>query len=471
MKKNVKAIIKLFFSNVLVLITGIATSLILPKILSVEGYGNYKLFTLYLGYFGLLGLGFLDGIYLKFSGKDFDDLDKKRFRLYFKYYLFIQFSVFILLLLLSFFINEEYKNIVLMLSFYLIPFMIISYLQQISQITKRFDELSIRKTINSILIAIGTGLLAFAYFVIKLEVDYMWYILIQILVSLILCLWYVYTYKELIFGDSYKIYNEKQDLIKLHILGFPLLLSNFLINIISLVDRQLVSILFDRMTYSIYAFAYNITTLIATVISVFSLVFYPLIKQNTNDKNFKLFNTFVSAIIVLFSLALSSIFPISSFIKWFLPNYTQSIEVIFIILPGLMYSSIISIVIYNYYKLVNKVKNFFIISLFVLVLSIILNYVIFTIFKTYQSISITSVITTVLWFLLTSKYLSKEIIIKTRKNIILSFLIMILYYSIHSLAFNIYGFTLYILSILLINYVFLKKDIKTFLLIIYNRKR
>ena len=136
-----------------------------------------------------------------------------------------------------------------------------------------------------------------------------------------------------------------------------------------------------------------------------------------------------------------------------------------------MYSSIISIVIYNYYKLVNKVKNFFIISLFVLVLSIILNYVIFTIFKTYQSISITSVITTVLWFLLTSKYLSKEIIIKTRKNIILSFLIMILYYSIHSLAFNIYGFTLYILSILLINYVFLKKDIKTFLLIIYNRKR
>ena len=56
--------IVILISNVTILLSNIATGLIIPKLLGVNNYGYYKIFTLYLGYAPLLHLGFVDGILL-----------------------------------------------------------------------------------------------------------------------------------------------------------------------------------------------------------------------------------------------------------------------------------------------------------------------------------------------------------------------------------------------------------------------
>ena len=78
------------FSQIVLLLSGILTGIFLPKIMSMDSYGSYKLYTLYLSYVGLFHFGFIDGIYLKYGGVDYDDLDRELFRKFSKYLLVIE---------------------------------------------------------------------------------------------------------------------------------------------------------------------------------------------------------------------------------------------------------------------------------------------------------------------------------------------------------------------------------------------
>ena len=69
-------IVLIFIANVINLLFSIGTNLILPKFLSVESYAAIKTYQLYITYVGVLHFGFNDGMYLKYGGKSFDELNK-----------------------------------------------------------------------------------------------------------------------------------------------------------------------------------------------------------------------------------------------------------------------------------------------------------------------------------------------------------------------------------------------------------
>ena len=60
------------FGQALLLIFGFIQSLIIPKYLSTTDYGYWQLFLLYTTYVGILHLGFLDGLLVRWAGKDFE---------------------------------------------------------------------------------------------------------------------------------------------------------------------------------------------------------------------------------------------------------------------------------------------------------------------------------------------------------------------------------------------------------------
>ncbi|HFR3408373.1 TPA: hypothetical protein ACHU7V_001771, partial [Streptococcus suis] len=66
-------------SNLLTLIVSSVVILILPKVIGVNEYGYWQLYTFYLTYIGFFHFGWCDGIYLKFGGENYSDLDKKYF--------------------------------------------------------------------------------------------------------------------------------------------------------------------------------------------------------------------------------------------------------------------------------------------------------------------------------------------------------------------------------------------------------
>ena len=77
-KKLQRGIVVILITNVINMLFSFATNFLLPKYLSVESYAGIKEFQLYVSYVGLFHFGFVDGIYLRYGGKNIDkQVDEK----------------------------------------------------------------------------------------------------------------------------------------------------------------------------------------------------------------------------------------------------------------------------------------------------------------------------------------------------------------------------------------------------------
>ena len=74
--KTLKNFIRVLSSNTIVLLSGMITGMMIPNILSVESYSSLKTYTLYLSYVGIFHLGYVDGLYLKYGGRSYHNIDK-----------------------------------------------------------------------------------------------------------------------------------------------------------------------------------------------------------------------------------------------------------------------------------------------------------------------------------------------------------------------------------------------------------
>ena len=68
-----------FSANLISLAISVFMVMFVPKLLSVNDYGLWQLFLFYYSYLGFLHFGWEDGIYLRYAGKRFNELNRKTF--------------------------------------------------------------------------------------------------------------------------------------------------------------------------------------------------------------------------------------------------------------------------------------------------------------------------------------------------------------------------------------------------------
>lgn len=456
-KKTLFDILKVVISNLFKVLSGVLVGFLLPKIVGVEDYGYYKTFTLYTTYIGILHLGIVDGIYLKFGGKSYGELEEGKFRFYSRFLFYLHLIMAILISLIALLLlPNELKFIFICLAIYMVGNNMYSYYQMISQITSRFNEYSIRTIIQSVLTTIAIVVLALLYRFAGVTISYRVYTLISVAIVSLLFVWYLFTYRKITFGSSITFKQGKSDIVEFMKLGIPLTIANLCTTLILTLDRQFVNIIFDTKTYAVYAFAYNMLTLVTTAISAISVVLYPTMKRSDSDnQNIKLkFPKLRSIILTLVFGVLVIYFPLCLFIEAFLPNYIDSLVIFRVIFPGLAISSTVTIVIHNFYKILNKNFNFFIKSLIVLVVSIIANAIVYLIFQTTISISMASIFTMIFWYILVESYFIKNYHVPWIKNFIYMLMMMVVFYAITEINNYYISGTLYLTSFIIINYGF-----------------
>lgn len=408
--KTIRNIIKVITGNLTTIISGIFISFLLPKIISLSDYGYYKIFTLYFNYLGVLSLGIIDGIVLKYGDKEYNELDREKFRSYFILYSILQIIASLIIMIISFFIeNIDYQFVILLLAANLFPANITGYFQQISQITQRFDEFTMRRIIQSICnIVIVLGMF-FIYKINMTMVTYKMYLLGLFIINLVLMIWYIITYKDIILGKRYTLLKSISDVKYLIKIGFPLMLSNLCSTLLLSIDRQIVSIFFSSEEYATYAFAYSMLSLITIATTAVSTVIYPVFKRAGKTLLAEQYPNLQAVLLSAVYLIILVYFPLNYFIKIFLPNYEYSIVIFRIILPGLALSSSISVIMHNYYKVFDYSTSFFVKSIFTLIMSSLLNFTAFFLFKTREAISISSVLSLLVWYIYTEHGLKNRI--------------------------------------------------------------
>lgn len=449
------------FSNILTILSGVLAGFVLPKIMGVTDYGYYKIFTLYISYVGLFHFGFIDGIYLLYAGKNYDNLDKNKFKFFTKF-LFIFQSILLVLITGTalFFIKSYYGFIFIFVGINLIVLNLTSYYQYVSQITYRFKQLAIRNTISSILTIVSILILLLLYKFYNLTyIQYQIYVIVYSCINLFLLVWYIYSYRDITFSRINKVAIDKKEILMLFKLGIPLLLSNLVGTLILTIDRQFVSILFDTDTYSIYAFAYNMLNLVTTAISAISTVLYPSLKVKTENELKDNYSKLNGIILIIVSICMLAYFPLVLIVNWMLPEYKYSLPIFQVIFPSLLFNTSITVVMSNYYKSLNLINNYFIKSIVALLLAFIANLIAYFTFKTSISISVASVIVSIIWYFMMEMTIIKRWRISFIKNTLFSFFILIFFYVSTYFIANIYlsGF-LYLLSLIVFITIFERKN-------------
>ncbi len=453
----IKDILKVSASNIFKLMSSVLVGLLLPKILGVEDYGYYKTFTLYIHYVGLFHFGIQDGIYLVYGGKDFEELEKTRFRFYSRFFIGLEFVISVLLATVSALsLSGELRFIFLFVAVYLFAYNVTGFYQMISQITGRFTELSRRNLIQSACVsaAVLTLYVLFRFF--NFEFTYRLYMVIYTGIIAALGLWYINTYRVIIFGEADTLRSTWREIPRMIRIGFPLTVANLCSTLILSLDRQFVNILFDTETYAVYAFAYNMLALVTSAVSAISTVLYPRLKRTSAESLTSNYTNLTSIIGSLVFCALSIYFPLCIFVDWFLPKYTGSLPIFRIIFPGLAISSSITIVMHNYYKVLGISNKFFVKSVIILGISAAANYLAYTVWGTTVSISVASICVMIFWYFFVESYFIKQFHIQWKKKALYMFIMVAAFYLITCIQNHYLGFFVYLAVYALFTLLFQK---------------
>lgn len=98
-----KNIFRVIVSNIIGRSTGFLVTFFFPIILSLEDYGNYQKYVTLLSFTYLFNLGYNDGIYIKYGGKNINELSRKTIQREHNFILLFQLAVFLLMFLYAIF--------------------------------------------------------------------------------------------------------------------------------------------------------------------------------------------------------------------------------------------------------------------------------------------------------------------------------------------------------------------------------
>ncbi|MDD4110978.1 MAG: lipopolysaccharide biosynthesis protein [Clostridia bacterium] len=462
-----------FLSNLLLILAGLFTGFFVPKFLGVESYGYFKTFSLYAAYVSIFQFGLINGIFLFYGGKNMDELPTTRFRLYSRILFAIEGVVAIIGFIVAFTVfSGIWSAIVVLLSIYSFSVNCMMYFQQISQITQQFKQYSKILLLQSILKIVALGILwVVSYFFATNNISLLVYTTCYTLIFVIIFVWYLIAYRSIVFGKADSFVSNKKDVNQLFKIGMPLLIADFVVVLVYACDRQVVNIFFSNEDFAYFAFAYTIISLVTTAVAAISTVLYPALKRMNQDLLIKSFNKMISGMFAVGFLLLTCFFPIQWIIEKFLSEYVSSIIIVKIIFPGVIITSVINIVIQNYYKTFNKNMLYFWISLGVLALSIGFNIGAYYIFHNTESIAASSIIVFFIWLITSQLYFSRKYNLKIWKNTIYAFIVSTLFYfAVFITSSIIVSFMLFFISYLIITIVFFNKNIYHFIIGRLNKK-
>ncbi len=463
-KKFLGNIVVVIFSNILTLVSSILVGFIIPKIMGVTDYGYYKTFTLYTSYINLFHLGFADGIYLKYAGKKYEEIDKKKFTSFTHHLLLLSSSVSLAFIIVGFtLLGQNIGIILIFLGLNVMSSLMTNYYEIVAQTTMRFKKMSGCSVLRCVFTIFSVAGLFLLYKFASATIHYYYYVIATLSISYLIAAWYAITYREITFARGMKFKDIKKEIFDMYKCGFPLLLSNLISQFIFIVDQQFVNIYFDVSTYSAYAFAYSMITLITAATSAISTVLYPTLKKMDEQKVKKQYSKINATLLIFVSFCLTCYFLLVPFVNTFLSDYAPSLETFRIILPGILISSSISVIKYNCYKKIDKIINYFIKSLIVLGLAIAFDLAAYYIFGTTSSISIVSILVLLIWYMLSELYFIRTYQVKWVRNLIYMVLSIALFYGATFIPNSWVGLCVYVSTHLVMTFAIYNKDLIEFL--------
>ena len=361
-----KNILRVLSANGIVAIVGLASSLFLPKMLSIDDYARYQTFILYMSYIAVLHLGFPTGMNIKYAGKNLEEIDKSQYRS----------EVRIVLLILSFF---TCAGLILyfttkreMLLYISVMIFLYCFLGSFSLLIQAWGKFRFYAVLHILMSAIPL-VVPIAYFYIFRTASAKLCIHAYIIVygvTTIVCLVY---HAGIVRGiTSAKLISKVNW--NLEKIGFSFLLGNYINSLFHSIDKQFVKWFCSTSEFSYYSFGLTMQSTMTIFITAIAQPLFPYLASGKLSERTQI-TSIKRLLLMLGSISGLAYFACALVVKLWIPNYVHSLSVIrvyFAIFPAM---AIINCLYFNLYK-IRKLTKRYVIDLFVmLIFAAIANYI------------------------------------------------------------------------------------------------
>ena len=358
-----------FTANILTMLISIIMTLILPKFLGVTDYSYYQLYIFFISYVGFFHFGWIDGIYLKIGGMEYNDLEKSNYVTQFWMLNVLEIIIAAIISIFALFIIKNIDKSFVLISTSVCGVITIlrTYLLFILQSTNRIKEYAKYTRVDRFIyfaLVIVFLFLGFKNYKIILYID-----VFSKLVALVLC---ANKMKDIVFGKLNISKNTLLEIFENISIGIKLMLANIASTLIIGVVRFGIQKNWDIETFGKISLTLNISNLLMTFINSVAVIMFPLLRREEESNLPKIYVILRNTLMIFLYMMLIFYYPLKLILSTWLPQYADSLRYMALLFPICIYESKMSMLINTYLKSFRKEKSMLIINTISLILSLIL---------------------------------------------------------------------------------------------------
>ena len=295
-----KGVLVVLIANVISMLFNVLINFLQPKYLSVETFSVIKTFTLYLTLTGLFHLGYMDGMYIKYGGREVSELNRDELSTNISTMRILQVVISFLFLLVGLLLGDD---VLVLFSILLIPFNMTMYFKLLYQATGEFSLYGRIMNVSTAALFLGNLLLIFVFH----RQGYFWYIAIQILIYIVIWLFLELDFHHKINTKFQILKGSISEAVEMVKSGFFVMLGNFSSIFLTVMDRWLVKWLMTALDFAGYSFATSVEGFLNVAVTPFTITFYNYFCRVSDVKSVKKVHNLmliVSTVIIILAFAI-----------------------------------------------------------------------------------------------------------------------------------------------------------------------
>lgn len=338
-------------------------NLFVPKLLGVTEYSYWQLYVFYSSYVGFLHFGWIDGIYLKIGGEEYDQLNKRDLGTQFWYLMIFELflSFFVAIWAWLFLPHSEQSVILILTAIVSVVTIIKTFVLYILQSTNRIKEYAQLSRNDRYLYVLFIAI----YFSLGGR-NFFWLILLDILSKLLVTLWGMSLIKDML---NVKLINLRvlfPEILDNINIGSKLMISNIASMLIIGTIRFFVQQKWTIETFGKLSFTLSLSNMFLTFINAIGIVMFPLLRRTNKERLSELFRILRGLFVPLTYGLLIFYIPAKIILSLWLPEYAESLRFMGILFPIVIYEGRMSLLINTYLKTLRKEKTILFVNIITL---------------------------------------------------------------------------------------------------------
>lgn len=334
-----KGLMYVLIANFINLGFNLITNFVLPKELSVESYATIKTFQLYVSYAGLFHFGFVDGMYLKYGGKNIKELRHEDLGTNLSTLRLFEIAVTIVCAIIAIISKQE---VLVFFSLSILPLNLANYFKQLYQATGEFSLYGKIMNANTILIFFANMIWIF---LIKTD-NALCFLLSNVAVYFIVWIVLELNCRKLIGSKNDGNTFSFDELIKNIKAGILLTVGNLSSVVLTSMDRWFVKALMTTLAFAQYSFAVSMENFMNVAVTPVTTTLYNYFCKATDEVKVRKARNYV---MIFAALIVSCAFPARFILEVYLTKYIDSAKVMFLLFAAQIFYIVIKSIYVNLY--------------------------------------------------------------------------------------------------------------------------